>query len=67
MNNTNTCNCPHHKLGGVLITIFGLGLLANALGWLASSTLFILISVLVIILGIKKMYRCKCCDNNHSM
>ena len=57
------CKCPHHKIAPLSITLIGLAFLANALGYLASSTLAVVWPVLLTIIGLMKLSRGMCgCD-----
>ena len=58
-----SCGCIHHKVMPVLVVLFGLILLAWRLNWITVETATILIPILIIIVGIKKLVSkmCKCC------
>lgn len=59
----NVCKCSHHKLGGVLVVLFGLLFLGGTFGWWGGNVVNIGWPVLVIIGGLSKMMegKCKCC------
>lgn len=62
-NSTNVCKCPHHKMLGVFVTLFGLLFLGGALGWWGSGVVNIGWPVVVVLAGLFKLMsgRCKCC------
>lgn len=60
----NVCKCPHHKMWGVSVVVFGLLFLGGTLGWWSSQVVNIGWPVLVILVGLSKMMKggmCKCC------
>lgn len=63
MGGKNMCKCPHHKVFPILIILFGLLFLLQAMNVL--DTVFVMYAwpVLVIIAGVKKLFMnmCKCC------
>ena len=63
MDQCGSCPCSHHKLGGLVIIILGLLWLLNLLGVLTWNVISIILSVLVIAIGIKKLFigKCGCC------
>ena len=59
----NACRCTHHKIGPILIILFGLGFLLEATGTLSALTLSYAWPMLVIVFGIMKLTgrKCGCC------
>ncbi len=57
------CKCSHHKMGPVLVILFGLLFLGGTLGWWGSNVVNLGWPVLVIIAGLTKLCAgwCKCC------
>lgn len=55
------CSCPHHIVGAVFLTLSGVLLLLGSLGVLTTDTMLMAWSILLIIFGFMKMFRCKCC------
>ena len=57
-----TCGCPHHKMVPLLVVLFGLAFLLEALGMLNMSFVNVAWPVLVILAGLMKMFKgmCKC-------
>jgi hypothetical protein len=51
-------------MGGVFIILIGLAILLRELDILSEKTMWISISIIVILIGLKKMCggMCKCCD-----
>lgn len=58
------CNCPHHKMVPIFIVLIGLTFLLNALGTLSMQATSIIWPILLIVIGLQKMFqhKCKCCD-----
>ena len=56
-----TCECKHHGVFPVLVTIFGLAFLLRALGVLTEGFVNIVWPILVLVAGLMKMGKCKCC------
>lgn len=58
-----TCGRGCHKVGPILIILFGLLFLAGALNWVGESTVSVTWPVLVIVAGVTKLCgsKCKCC------
>ena len=58
------CSCPCHKMPGVFIALIGLTFLLGALNVLSSRAVEITWPILLILLGLKKMFSgmCKCCS-----
>lgn len=63
--NGMVCRCPHHKMVPLLVVLFGLAFLLEALGTLSASFVNIAWPVLVILAGGMKLMKgmCKCCAN----
>jgi hypothetical protein len=55
------CSCPHHLMGSLFLTLSGVLLLLGALGVMTTDGMLLFWSILLILLGIGKMFRCKCC------
>lgn len=57
------CKCPHHKMIPLLIVLFGLLFLLEALGWWGTRFVEVVWPILVILGGLQKMMggKCKCC------
>ena len=56
--------CLCQKMGGVFIILIGLAILLRELDMLSEKTMGISISIIVILIGLKKACggMCKCCD-----
>ena len=63
--NKKSC-CLCEKMGGVFIVLIGVAILLGALDVLSEKTTLIGISIMVILIGLKKICggACKCCDKN---
>lgn len=55
------CSCPHHKLGALFVMLSGVLLLLGSLGVMTTDTMLMAWSILLILFGLVKMFRCKCC------
>lgn len=57
------CKCGHHRMGPVLVVLFGLDFLGGAMGWWSMDFVNVSWPILVIVAGAMKMMegRCKCC------
>ncbi len=57
------CGCPHHKMVPLFIVLIGLVFLLKALAGLDAHTADILWPLLLILIGLQKMFggMCKCC------
>lgn len=55
------CGCPCHKSVGVLVILIGLDILLGNLGVLEAKVVGIVWPILLMIIGLKKSIRCKCC------
>jgi len=69
--NKNSCEvkkpcCLCQKMGGVFIILIGVAILLGALDVLSEKTALISISIIVILIGLKKICggMCKCCDKS---
>lgn len=67
MNNGGTgmmCKCPHHRAKGFFVFLIGLAFLLKALGVLGSDFVDMAWPILLILIGLKTMFKgmCKCCD-----
>ena len=63
--NKKSC-CLCEKMGGVFIVLIGVAILLGALDVLSEKTTLIGISIMVILIGLKKTCSgmCKCCDKS---
>ena len=57
------CSYPHHKMVPIFITLIGLVFLLNALGVVSNGATAIVWPVVVILIGLQKLFggKCKCC------
>ena len=57
------CGCPHHKMWGIFVVVFGLLFLGGNWGWWGWNVVNIGWPILVILAGGFKLMegRCKCC------
>jgi hypothetical protein len=62
MNQSGHCNCPHHKIGAVLIILFGLTFLLGMMNILAPMWVAYSWPTLIILFGITRLASgsCKC-------
>ncbi len=60
------CKCPHHKVGAIFIVLLGLLFLLNALGYVGDHTTAVVWPVIVILIGLQKIFkrRCNCCSKD---
>ena len=65
-NTQEKCGCPCHKAVGVFILLIGVMFLLGALGVIGEHTVSIVWPVLLILVGLKKMFggMCKCCSKD---
>jgi len=56
-----SCKCPHHMIMPIAIILFGLSFLLTNLGVMTVAANNIVWPVIVILVGLKKTMRCKCC------
>jgi len=58
--------CLCKKMGGVFIILIGVAILLGALDVVSEKTVWIIIPILVILIGLKKICggMCKCCDKS---
>jgi len=58
------CQCPHHKITPIFVVLFGLVFLLGTLDVLAARTVSIVWPIIVILVGLQKMFgsRCTCCS-----
>lgn len=63
MKNGETCSCPHHTIIPILVILFGLAFLLQALGVVSEYFTGVAWPILVILAGLQKLFgsRCKCC------
>lgn len=61
-NEANVCGCPHHKMLGIFVVLFGLLFLGGNMGWWGAGVVAWW-PVLVILAGAFKLSKgmCKCC------
>ncbi|OGZ65845.1 MAG: hypothetical protein A3D34_03300 [Candidatus Staskawiczbacteria bacterium RIFCSPHIGHO2_02_FULL_33_16] len=61
----NKCNCTHHKTIPVLVILFGLAFLLQALDVISSGFVMIAWPIIIIAVGVMKLVEksgvCKCC------
>ncbi len=58
------CACPHHKMKGGLVVLFGLLFLLRAFGMVSEAVVMYGWPILVLLAGIKMlMPRCGCCKS----
>lgn len=55
------CGCPHHKMAGGLVVLFGLLFLLGNLDYVSMDLVNLGWPVLVIVAGGMKLFKCKCC------
>ena len=60
------CGCKHHKVVPLLITLFGLAFLLEAMGWIRYDFFNLLWPVLIILGGLTMLFgsRCGCCNRH---
>jgi len=63
MMNTKKCACAHHQMVPIFIVFLGLIFLLRALGTLSYEVVSIIWPILIILVGLQKMFKgkCKCC------
>lgn len=57
----NNCKCTHHKVVPLCIALIGLAFLLLQLNILTSYAVGVVWPVLLIVIGVTKMIKCKCC------
>ena len=59
------CACPHHKMVPLCITLIGLLFLLQAYGTVSASFVSVAWPILLILIGLQKMFKgmCKCCGS----
>jgi hypothetical protein len=60
MNTAGHCKCPHHKVGAVLIVLFGLTFLLGTMGVLSGMFVAYAWPVLIIIFGLTRLMGGSC-------
>jgi hypothetical protein len=62
----NACNCPHHKMGPLLIILLGLLWLLSALNVVSMYALSIILPIVVIAIGLMVLFKgeCQCCEKS---
>ncbi len=60
MNNASHCKCSHHKVGAVLIVLFGLTFLLGAMGVVSGMFVSYAWPILLIVLGLTKLMGGSC-------
>ena len=65
----NACRCPHHKMFGVFITLFGLLFVLGALNWVSRGVVDVGWPLLVLAAGLTKLFshKCTCCAKPRAM
>jgi len=61
MENGQVCKCTHHKVVPLCIILIGLTFLLGQMNVLTAGFVAVAWPVLLIIIGIVKMAKCKCC------
>ena len=63
LGNKNLCGCVHHKTIPILVVLFGLAFLLLRLNILTEEFVGLAWPVIVIVVGLTKLYehKCKCC------
>ncbi len=63
MQQKNMCKCPHHKTMPLLVVLFGLVFLLQALDVLGSGIVMIVWPIIVMLAGLMKLMesKCTCC------
>lgn len=58
------CKCPHHKVVPVLIVLLGLVFLLQAMGTISSDFASLAWPVVIILIGLQKLFggMCSCCN-----
>ena len=66
MENHGKCGCPHHKMTGVFVILFGLTFLLKNLEVISGQIAGIAWPVIIMIAGGTKLMSssCKCCDKS---
>lgn len=60
MNPSSHCKCPHHKVGAVLVVLFGLTFLLETMGVVSGMFVSYAWPVLVILFGLAKLKSGSC-------
>jgi hypothetical protein len=62
--NDGACNCPHHKMGPLLIILLGLLWLLSALNVISINIVSIILPIIVIAIGLMVLFKgeCRCCN-----
>lgn len=61
MENGKVCACPHHKMVPWCIILIGLTFLLGQMNILTMEAVGLIWPVLLIIIGVTKLVKCKCC------
>ena len=61
MEDGKNCACGHHKIVPVCLILIGLAFLLLQLNILTASAVAIIWPILLIVIGVKKLMKCKCC------
>lgn len=61
-----TCNCPHHKVIPGLIALLGLLFFLHAFGVFSQHVVDIIWPLIVLLIGVNKMFmhKCNCCSRD---
>jgi hypothetical protein len=57
----SNCKCGHHKTVPICIILIGLAFLLGRLNILTSEAVAMIWPVLIIVIGVTKLMKCKCC------
>lgn len=61
MENGKSCKCTHHKIIPACIALIGLVFLLGQMNILTAGAVNIIWPLLLIVIGVKKMFKCQCC------
>ncbi|HEY4507622.1 MAG TPA: DUF5668 domain-containing protein [Candidatus Paceibacterota bacterium] len=63
----NTCPCKCHKVGPILIIVFGVVFLLGTLNIITEYAVMLIWPIIVIVAGVKKLVgqKCGCCSASH--
>lgn len=59
-NSGEKCHCPHHKMIGVFVALFGLTFLLGSLDVISQRVVSITWPILVTLIGLQKVFQTKC-------
>jgi len=61
MEDKKVCKCTHHKIVPVCIALIGLVILLGGMNVLTPGFVSFVWPLLLIVIGVTKMIKCKCC------